>query len=96
MATTEAERTVDRFIATWDRGDVGEMLDYFTDDAVYHNMPMEPAVGKPAIRVLLSEMLVAMSGLRAEVHRQVSDGKDPWTHSQRAAVGSWGSRSTSS
>ena len=75
MATTEAERTVDRFISTWDRGDVDKMLDYFTDDAVYHNMPMEPAVGKPAIRALLSEMLGAMSGLRVEVHRQVSDGK---------------------
>ena len=52
-----------------------ELVEFFSDDAVYHNMPMEPAAGKPAIRALPSEMLVAMSGLRAEVHRQLSDGK---------------------
>jgi limonene-1,2-epoxide hydrolase len=74
VRTTQAEELIDRFMSTWDRGYVDEMLDYFTEDAVYHNIPMAPAVGKPAIRELLSQFLGAMEGLRAEVHRQVADG----------------------
>jgi ketosteroid isomerase-like protein len=31
MATAEAERTVDRFIAAWERADVDELLDFFAD-----------------------------------------------------------------
>jgi len=25
-------------------------MEYFTDDAIYHNMPIPPRTGKPAIR----------------------------------------------
>jgi limonene-1,2-epoxide hydrolase len=71
---TPAAQLIDQFMSTWERGDVDEMLDYFTDDAVYHNIPMAPAVGKPAIRELLSQFLGAMEGLQAVVHRQVADG----------------------
>ena len=73
MPTTEAEQVIDRYVATWDRGDVDELLDYFTESAVWHTMPMRPAVGKPAIRALVSEWL--RTAPRGEVHRQVSDGK---------------------
>ena len=44
-----------------------------TEEAVWHPMPMTPAVGKPAIRALISEWL--RTAPRGEVHRQVSDGK---------------------
>jgi limonene-1,2-epoxide hydrolase len=74
VGTTEAEQVVDRFIAACNRGDVDEILDYFTEDAVWHPLPMKPAVGKPALRESLSVWLRGAIGLRAEVHRQVSDG----------------------
>ena len=57
-------------------GNVDELLDFFTDDAVWHPMPMKPAVGKIAIREALTEWLrLEAGGVRGEVHRQVSDGE---------------------
>jgi limonene-1,2-epoxide hydrolase len=72
MATTEAARIIDRFVAAWQRRDVDELLNYFTEDATWYPMPMEPAVGKRAIRELLTAWL--STAPRGEVHRQVSDG----------------------
>ena len=45
VPTTRAEPLIDKFMSTWNRGDIDEMLDFFADDAVYHNIPMAPAVG---------------------------------------------------
>jgi limonene-1,2-epoxide hydrolase len=70
-----AEEIVNRFLATWDRGDVEDWLGFFAEDAVWHNMPMEPAVGIDAIRKMLVEFGGAMEGLHAEVHVQLSDGQ---------------------
>ena len=50
---SEAEKIVNDFCATASRMNVDEMLNYFTDDAVYHNIPMEPAKGKAAIRAAI-------------------------------------------
>jgi limonene-1,2-epoxide hydrolase len=37
------------FVAAWQRRDTDVILGYFTDDAVYHCMPLTPIVGKPAL-----------------------------------------------
>ncbi len=45
-------------------------MSYFADDAVYHNMPMDPMVGKAAIR----EFVVRHADRpprRAQIHHQV-------------------------
>jgi len=40
-----------RFCDAWGNGaSVDEIVDYFTDDAIYHNIPVDPAVGKAAIK----------------------------------------------
>ena len=44
------ETLVRRFCDAFARRDVDELADYFTDDAVYHNIPMQPVTGKAAIR----------------------------------------------
>jgi limonene-1,2-epoxide hydrolase len=44
------EQVVRDFCAAWSRRDAEELLGYFTEDAVYHNIPMPPVVGKAAIR----------------------------------------------
>jgi limonene-1,2-epoxide hydrolase len=82
MTTSDAEQVVVRFVAAWERGDVDELLDFFSEDAVWHAMPMEPAVGKPAIRVLVSAWLQhhaqgdgPRTTPRGRIQRQVSDGK---------------------
>jgi limonene-1,2-epoxide hydrolase len=49
---TEAENVeiVRRFCAAWATGDIEKLLDFFTEDAVYHNMPLPSVQGKDAIR----------------------------------------------
>ena len=55
---TDANETLVRnFCAAFARRNVDELLDFFTDDAVYHNMPMRPVQGKAAIRGILDMFL---------------------------------------
>lgn len=44
------------FCRAWSNRDVDEILGYFTDDAVYHNMPMPP-MGKPAIKIIFHHLV---------------------------------------
>ena len=74
MATTDAEQIVNRFVGAWEHNDVDELLEYFTDDAVWHPMPVKPAVGKPAIRQAISRWLDMVDQLSGEIHLQVSEG----------------------
>jgi limonene-1,2-epoxide hydrolase len=51
------------------------MLNFFAEDAVYHNMPLDPAVGKPAILELVTQYVNAMErGLHVEIRHQLVDG----------------------
>ncbi len=45
------------FCQAFSRRDPDEVLAYFTEDAVYHNMPMPPVRGKAAIRSVLEMFL---------------------------------------
>ena len=72
--TTEAELIVDRFIASWRRGDVQDMLQCCADDVRYQNMPMEPGVGTAALRVVHETFFSVAQDFRIEVHQQVSNG----------------------
>lgn len=44
---------VSAFCQAFARRDVDEILSFFTDDAVYHNMPMPAVQGKAAIKSVL-------------------------------------------
>lgn len=57
----DAEKTVRDFCAAFGRQDLDEIVGFFSDDAVYHNIPMEPAVGIAAIEAML-KMFVAEGG----------------------------------
>ncbi len=47
------EQIIRQFIAAWSRLNVDELLEYFTDDGTYHNMPMQPVKGKDNIKQLI-------------------------------------------
>jgi len=53
---------------------LAEMLDCFTEDAVWHNMPVEPAVGKPAIAAALRHAVPAPEGLEIEIKTIANHG----------------------
>ncbi|MGO8870202.1 MAG: limonene-1,2-epoxide hydrolase family protein [Acidimicrobiales bacterium] len=44
----EAERVVRQFCDAFEQHDAEALRPFFTDDVVYHNMPMDPAVGADA------------------------------------------------
>jgi limonene-1,2-epoxide hydrolase len=65
---------VTQFCEAWIRMDPDELADYFTDDGVYHNIPMAPMEGKEVIREGLKGMKAMISSIRFEVHRQIASG----------------------
>ena len=51
------EKVVRRFCEAFGRCDLQEILGFFSDDAVYHNIPMAPAEGLPAIEAVLKQFV---------------------------------------
>jgi limonene-1,2-epoxide hydrolase len=72
---TDAEKIVTDFCNAWPRKNVDELLGFFTDDAVYHNIPLEPAKGKEAIRGVITTLILPMiKSLHFKVLRSASAG----------------------
>jgi limonene-1,2-epoxide hydrolase len=51
------------------------LLDYFTEDGIWHPMPWKPTVGKTALFETISQWLAATTQLGAETQLQVSAGR---------------------
>ena len=51
----DAETTVRELCEAFSRMDVEELVDHFSDDAIYHKMPVGRFVGKDEIRGTLAE-----------------------------------------
>ena len=52
---SDAIDLIRRFCDDWGKGaNVDAMVDYFTDDAIYHNIPVDPAVGRDAIKAMFA------------------------------------------
>ena len=71
---TDAEKIVTDFCNAWPRKNVDELLAFFTDDAVYHNIPVEPAKGKEAIRGVINMFLPMAKSLHFKVLKSASAG----------------------
>jgi limonene-1,2-epoxide hydrolase len=71
---TDAEKIVTDFCNAWPRKNVDELLAFFTDDAVYHNIPLEPAKGKDAIRSVINTFLPMARSLQFKVLHSASNG----------------------
>jgi limonene-1,2-epoxide hydrolase len=72
--TRSAEELVTEFCKRWSSPNPDELAGYFTEDAVYHNIPMEAVQGREAIRDFIAGFTAAFDGIDFQVHRQVSDG----------------------
>lgn len=75
---TGPESTLKEFFEAWSRLNVDRIVDFFTDDAVFHNIPLEPATGKDSIREtingLFSGLLKGVTQLKIEILCTVSSG----------------------
>lgn len=71
----DSKQVVRDFCGAWERLDKQAILGAFTDDAVYHNMPMAPAVGKEAIGQLLTFILAqGADTIRFDIKHIVAEG----------------------
>lgn len=65
------DRLVRSFLGAWERRDTAFIVDAFTDDGVYHAVPLEPVVGKQAIAEFVAGFESVPPG-RLEVRHQLS------------------------
>ena len=68
------EQIINDFIAAWARLDADAVTEFFTDDAVYHNIPMAPVKGKENIRKEIPKFMRGTTSLNFEVRHQVAAG----------------------
>jgi len=65
---------VGRFLAAWSRLDAAELASYFTEDGVYHNMPMAPVAGRTAIEEMIRGFTANWSATDWEIRHLVAEG----------------------
>ncbi|MBX7433453.1 nuclear transport factor 2 family protein [Mycobacterium sp. Y57] len=70
--TRSPDDVVTEFCARWTTPDPDELAAYFTEDGVYHNMPMDPVVGRAAISAFITEFTSMVDGIDFRVHRQIA------------------------
>ena len=63
-----------RFCASWSTIDIPKILDFFTDDAVYHNMPVQPIQGKDAIKGVIEQFMAPFERADWEIKQIVAAG----------------------
>ena len=84
-------QTIRNLVAAFNTKDIDAIMEFFTDDAIYHNMPMEPVQGAKGVRGLITGFIgpaekldreilnIAQSGntvLAERIDRFVINGKD--------------------
>jgi len=73
MSETPLE-LVRRFCDEWSGGDLDAIVAYFTDDATYHNIPIDPVAGKEAIKATIAGFTAGVDKIEFRVHHIVADG----------------------
>ena len=64
---------VSAFIDAFRQADLDRIMDFFEEDAIYHNIPLEPAQGTEAIRAVLQGFIAMASETDWIVHRIAED-----------------------
>ncbi|AOW93054.1 limonene-1,2-epoxide hydrolase [Rhodococcus sp. WMMA185] len=68
------DQLITQFCAEWLEPDPARIAEYFSEDAVYHNIPMEPVTGREAIREFIAGFVGAFGAIDFQVKRQIADG----------------------
>lgn len=71
---SNAEEVVRQFCAVAGSHDPDALRTYLAEDVVYHNIPLEPAVGLDAAMAVFDMMTSLCEGITFEVHHLVSTG----------------------
>jgi limonene-1,2-epoxide hydrolase len=67
---------IKRFCAAWSQQkvDVSKILSFFTDDAIYHNMPIQPIQGKDAIKGVIEQFMTPFERCDWEIKHIAANG----------------------
>jgi limonene-1,2-epoxide hydrolase len=71
---TTPEALVRRFCAAWADLDLDALTAYFTDDAVYHNVPIAPVTGRDAIRATIEGFTAGTERIEFRVRNLACSG----------------------
>jgi limonene-1,2-epoxide hydrolase len=74
MTASDAVDVVSRFCASWSEGDLDAIMGFFADDAVYHNIPVDPVTGTDAIRTTIEGFTTGVDSIEFLVDHIVGDG----------------------
>jgi len=72
--SSESERIIRDFISAWSRLDASELAAYFTDDGIYHNMPMGPVQGRDNVEQLIRGFIGAWTETDWEIRSLLAEG----------------------
>ena len=70
----ENERIIREFIEAWARLDPEELASYFTEDGVYHNMPLEPVRGRRNVQQMIHGFTATWTETTWETRNLVAAG----------------------
>ncbi len=65
---------VRRFCAVWSNVNPDEIAEFFSDNAVYHNIPMDPLTGRDAIKTFIAGFAGSAKQIDFRVNYIVADG----------------------
>lgn len=71
---SDNEKIIREFFEAWSRLDADEMVSYFTEDGIYHNMPIEPVAGHENLREFIKDFTGDWSGTSCEIVTLVAQG----------------------
>ena len=72
---SDAIDLIQRFCDEWGKGaDVDTIVGYFTEDAVYHNIPVDPVTGHDGIRAMMAMFTTGPERIEFRVSHIVADG----------------------
>jgi limonene-1,2-epoxide hydrolase len=72
--TDSPTNIVRRFCDAWSDSDLDELMAYFAEDAVYHNIPIDPVTGRDAIRATISGFTQGVEKIEFRVLNLAADG----------------------
>ncbi len=65
--TQAPEFVVRDFCSAWERLNIEEIMGFFADDAVYHNIPVDPVVGVDAIRAMIEMFTTGVERIEFQI-----------------------------
>ncbi len=74
LTMSDNEQVITDFIAAWSNLDAEELVDYFTEDGVYHNMPMEPVQGRDKLKQFIGGFIANWTRTTWDTINIVGDG----------------------